>query len=299
MKVLVIGAGGQLGWELMQQAPRMGLQALGLDLPGFDLTDPGAAGRTLAETRPEFVINASAYTAVDKAESDAAAAFAVNAEGPAYLASACRAARVPLVHVSTDYVFDGSKKGAYQETDPVAPLGVYGRGKAQGEAEVRNRLEEHLIVRTAWFYGVHGHNFVKTMLRLGREREVLGVVDDQVGSPTYAADLAEALLTLTARFAEKGRLPWGVYHFCGEGRASWHDFAKAIFRIAADYEELKVKKVNPLTTAEYPTPARRPANSVLDCSKFKENFNWIIPRWEESLTRMLTALYGPEKKITS
>ena len=295
MKVMVIGSGGQLGWELMRQAEGSEMQAMGLDLPEFDLTSRTAVEQAMAAAQPDIVINAAAYTAVDKAESDQETAFAVNRDGPALLASSCRAAGVPLIHISTDYVFDGSKKSPYQESDPVSPLGVYGRSKAQGEREVQDRLEQHLIFRTAWFYGVHGANFVKTMLRLGRERESLGVVNDQTGGPTYAADLAKALLIAVERYGEQGDLPWGLYHFCGAGQATWYKFALKIFKISASYEKLQIKELKPLSTSEYPTPAQRPANSLLDCGKFTRSFHLNIPPWEQSLTTMLSSLYDRNK----
>ncbi|MGB6383068.1 MAG: dTDP-4-dehydrorhamnose reductase, partial [Syntrophobacteria bacterium] len=206
---------------------------------------------------------------------------------PAYLASACGKAGIPLVHISTDYVFDGQKQGAYLETDPVSPLSVYGKSKAAGEVEVREHLKEHLILRTGWLYGVHGHNFVKTMLRLGREREKVQVVTDQYGCPTYAADLAETILRIAAKLLDGRQVHWGTYHYCGKGVTSWHGFAEAIFNLARKYVPLKVKQTEAITTAEYPTAAKRPANSVLDCSLFRSHFGFAPKPWNESLARML------------
>jgi dTDP-4-dehydrorhamnose reductase len=228
---------------------------------------------------------------VEKAESEPAMAFAVNREGPANLADRCRDRRIPLIHVSTDYVFDGTKQGPYVEEDPIAPLGVYGISKAAGEAEVRQRLPEHLIVRTAWLLGIHGHNFVKTILRLGRDRETLKVVSDQRGCPTFAADLADAILEM-ARQAEIGKLvPWGTYHYCGRGETTWHAFAEAIFEIARQHEMFAVKQVMPISTAEYSTQVRRPANSVLDCSKVEKLFGIRTRPWREGLAEMIKQLY--------
>ena len=242
------------------------------------------------------MINAAAYTAVDRAESEPAQAYAVNRDGSANLADFCEQAATPLIYVSTDYVFDGSKAGPYTDDDPVAPLGVYGQSKEAGETEVRRRIQEHLIIRTAWLYGVHGHNFVKTMLRFGKERKTMRVVDDQTGCPTAAADLADAILLITDRIPSMKKIPWGTYHYCGGGSTTWHGFAKAIFKIAEKYEALSVREVIPITSDEFPTPVKRPTNSVLDCSKIERNFG-ICPRpWVESLTEMIDAVYGEPLK---
>ena len=287
----IIGSNGQLGWELVRKGKARGLKILALDYPEIDISDPASIDACFDSTKIELVINAAAYTAVDRAESEPEVAFAVNREGPAHLADRCRKRGIPLIHVSTDYVFDGTKPGAYIEEDPVAPLGVYGQSKAAGEAEVRNRLPEHVILRTAWLCGVHGHNFVKTLLKLGRERETLKVVSDQLGCPTFAADLAEAILDVVKQAEKNQSVNWGTYHYCGAGKTTWHGFATAIFEVAGQYEKFAVKNVVPISTAEYPTPVKRPANSVLDCSKIKKNFG-IQPRpWRESLAEMIDRLY--------
>jgi len=232
--------------------------------------------------------------AVDKAESEQDAAFAVNQDGPAHLAALCHERGIPLIHVSTDYVFDGTKRGLYRETDSVSPMGVYGRSKAKGERAVRERLNEHLIIRTAWLYGIHGNNFVKTMLRLGREREAVRVVADQYGCPTNAADLAEAILDIASQIHEGRDIPWGTYHYCGRGVTTWHGFADAIFSEAKKHDSLMVKTVAPITTEEYPTPAKRPANSALDCSLIAEHFGIRTRPWQESLARMIPVLLSHE-----
>jgi len=291
MKLLVIGSNGQLGWELCRQGKERSHDLIPLDLPEFDITDKSALFDTVKRSHPDLVINAAAYTAVDKAESEPDAAFAVNRDGPCYIAVACAEKGIPLVHVSTDYVFDGKKTGPYLETDPVAPIGVYGKSKAEGEAEVRRNLKEHIIIRTSWLCGVHGNNFVKTMLCLGREREELRVVDDQHGCPTFAVDLAEAILTI-ASIIEKGKnISWGTYHYCGAGSTTWYGFASKIFEIAKTHDTLKLKKVIPIATSEYPTPAKRPANSVLDCTLLERNFGISPKPWSESLARMITEYY--------
>ena len=297
MKVLVIGANGQLGWELCRRGEKQSFDIVSLDLPEFDITEPSAVKKAVSQTGISLVINAAAYTAVDKAESEQELAFAVNRDGPAYLASYCTEVGIPLIHISTDYVFDGNKNGTYFETEPISPLGVYGQSKAAGETEVKGHLKEHIILRTAWLYGINGHNFVKTMLRLGREKEVLRVVADQYGCPTYAADLAEAILEIATQIGEQRDIIWGTYHYCGKGVTSWHGFAQAIFDLAKKYNSFMVKKVVHITTAEYPTPAKRPANSVLDCSLTTKHFG-ISPRpWQESLADMLNRYYQQDKHI--
>ena len=292
MTLLVMGAKGQLGREICLQGGAHGLDVLGFDLPDLDITDPAAVEKTMAGTKPSLVVNAAAYTAVDRAESEPDSAFAVNRDGPANLASLCSEAGIPLVHISTDYVFSGEKGGAYLESDPISPLGVYGESKAAGEEEVRRHLREHLILRTSWLYGVHGANFVKTMLRLAKNEKTLRVVSDQFGCPTFAADLAEAVLMIAARYRYGRETAWGTYHYCGEGNASWHRFAETIFSLARPYDTLRVKEVTAIKTEEYPTPARRPANSSLDCSLIHDRFG-ISPRpWRDSLSDMIARMFS-------
>ncbi len=290
--IAVIGCNGQLGWELVRQGEARGLKILALDYPEIDISDFASIDACFDSTKIDLVINAAAYTAVDRAESEPQAAFAVNRDGPGYLAERCRKRGIPLIHVSTDYVFDGTKQGAYVEEDPVAPLGVYGESKAAGEVDVRNRLPEHIIVRTAWLCGLHGHNFVKTMLRVGREKDTLKVVSDQCGCPTFATDLAEAVLEMATQAETRRPVPWGTYHYCGEGETTWHAFAEAVFEIAGQYERFAVRQVVAIPTSEYPTPVRRPANSVLDCSKIKERFGIRQRPWRESLAEMIEQLYN-------
>jgi dTDP-4-dehydrorhamnose reductase len=287
MRILLTGANGQVGRELSNSGGQRGIEVLALNRSDLDITDPVSVSREVNRSGVSLVINAAGYTAVDEAESEPELAFAVNRDGPAYLASACEKVGIPLVHISTDYVFDGQKQGDYLETDPVSPLSVYGKSKAAGEVEVRKRMREYLILRTGWVYGVYGHNFVKTMLRLGREKEVVQVVDDQYGCPTYAADLAETILRIAAQLQEGRQIIWGTYHYCGKGVTSWHGFAEAIFNLARKYVPLKVKQTEAVTTAEYPTAAKRPANSVLDCSLFRNHFGFAPKPWNESLARML------------
>jgi dTDP-4-dehydrorhamnose reductase len=290
MRVLVIGANGQLGWELCRRGGEQGFDIVALDLPEFDITDLSGVKKGLNKAGASLVINAAAYTAVDQAESEPELAFAVNRDGPAYVASSCAEVGIPLIHISTDYVFDGTKKGPYSETDPVSPLGLYGKSKAAGETEVREHLPEHIILRTAWLYGARGNNFVKTMLRLGKDKEVLRVVADQYGCPTYAADLAEAIWSIAAQIDEGFDVMWGTYHYCGRGVTTWHGFAEKIFDLAKQHDTFMVRKVVPVTTAEYPTAAKRPKNSVLNCSLITKHFG-ISPRsWRTSLSHMINLM---------
>ena len=290
--IAIIGSKGQLGWELVRRAEHRRYKALALDLPEIDIVQPASIKDNLSSKNLSLVINAAAYTAVDQAESEPALACAVNRDGSANLADFCEQAGLPLIHISTDYVFDGSKAGSYCEGDPVAPLGVYGQSKEAGESEVRRRIQEHLIIRTAWLYGVHGHNFVKTMLRFGKEKESMRVVDDQTGCPTFAADLANAILLMTDPILSGKETPWGTYHYCGGGSTTWCGFAKAIFEIAKKYDVFSVREVIPITTAEYPTPVKRPTNSVLDCSKMESNFGICQRPWIQSLTDMIDEVYA-------
>ena len=291
--ILLTGAGGQVAWEIEQRATGAGLDVRALSRTELDITDSKAVHSTVAAVAPRVVINAAAYTAVDKAEGDKDRAFDVNRDGPGHLAAVCAAREITLIHLSTDYVFDGESKHPYVEEDFTAPLGIYGESKLAGEAAVRAFLDRHIILRTAWVYGVHGNNFVKTMLRLGRERDVLRVVNDQRGSPTFAGDIADALLMIARRVISEA-LPeeaYGTFHYTGGGAVTWHGFAEQIFDLAAQNIGRR-PKVEAITTAEYPTPAKRPANSVLDCGKIGRTYGIMQRPWEESLKEMLAKTLG-------
>lgn len=288
-RILVTGADGQLGSELMRRAARFDVTATGLTIADLDITDARAVQQQVARSGATVVVNAAAYTAVDKAESEPALAYAVNRDGTAHLAAACAAAKIPFIHVSTDYVFDGTKDTPYTEDDPVHPMSVYGASKEAGERALREIWPHHVILRTAWVYSAFGHNFVKTMLRLARERDSLKVVADQQGSPTAAGDLAEAILHIVQRIGAGRDIPWGTYHYCGAGSTTWHGFAEAIVQFAAPVLGRSIPVI-PITTAEYPTPARRPTNSILDCTRIRQQFD-IRPRpWRESLKEVVTEL---------
>ena len=290
MRIVVTGAQGQVGWELTRRALVLGHEVLAWDVAELDITDADAVDRALAASGAEVVINAAAYTAVDRAEQEPDLAFAVNRDGPAHLAAACARLNLPLLHISTDYVYDGGKTDPYVEEDPTTPLGVYGASKLAGDEAVQQRLSRSLILRVSWVFGVHGHNFVKTILRLAREREELRIVADQYGCPTFAGDIADTLLELVGRVAEiDARNAWGIYHYCGTPATTWHGFARAIVELAGAREPLRVQTVTPITTADYPLPAARPINSVLDCTRLQKNFNTDLRPWRQGLISLLDA----------
>jgi dTDP-4-dehydrorhamnose reductase len=284
--VLVVGHAGQLGFELMRAKWPVGLELAGVDQAELDITDAAAVARAIDDQRPRLIVNAAAYTAVDRAEDEAEPAMSINRDGVANLARA----RVPMIHVSTDYVFDGEKFEPYLEDDPTGPLGVYGRTKLEGEQIVRTLLAEHVIVRTAWVFGAHGHNFVKTMLRLGAERDVVRVVNDQRGSPTPAAAIAGAIVTIAESMLER-RAHYGTFHFAGVPPVSWYGFARAIF----DQQEARgarVPELVPITTAEYPTRARRGKHTGLDSSAIGAAYGISPPDWQTGLMAVLDELGG-------
>jgi dTDP-4-dehydrorhamnose reductase len=276
----------------MRLAAGYKIEAVGVDREELDITDAGAVNACMDEMQPQAVINAAAYTAVDLAESEPEQAMAINRDGPANLASACARYKIPLLHISTDYIFDGSKPGAYSEDDAAHPLGVYGATKQAGDDAVRDRCDQHLILRTSWVFSVHGNNFVKTMLRLGCERDELAVVADQHGCPTAAREIAATLYATLVANKEAGQAAhWGSYHFCQPEPTSWHGFATAIFAEArVQGVGLKVGAVRPITTEEYPTAAQRPRNSILDCSRIESDFDLRIRPWRESLAEVINEL---------
>jgi dTDP-4-dehydrorhamnose reductase len=292
MKILVTGAKGQLGWELMQRGAAKPFTMAGIDLPEVDLCEDAQVAQTFQALRPDLVINAAAYTNVDGAEKDQRLCHRVNEAVPRRLARACRQAGIPLIHLSTDFVFHAPRTTPWKESDPVSPRGVYAESKAAGEAAVQAELENHLIVRTAWLYGIRGRNFVKTMLTLARDREEIGVVADQEGCPTFAGDLAETLLVMAARLGSGAELAWGTYHYCGGGSTTWHGLAEAVIDLARRRKRLafKLERLKALTTAEYPTPAVRPAYSVLDCSKIKKALEIDIAAWQTTLEEVIDPL---------
>ena len=290
MNILVTGSRGQLGSELREISTRTDKQRFFFcDLPDLDITSPARVASFCHDHAIEVIINCAAYTAVDKAESDVEAAFRVNRDGAAVLAACARERNALLVHISTDYVFDGRSSTPYRETDPATPLGVYGVSKWEGEEQIRRIAPSHWIIRTSWLYSIYGNNFVKTMLRLGAERSELSVVADQIGTPTWAADLAETIVSIVDRY-ETGALSSATWHYSNEGVASWYDFAEAIMELA----ELPCKVVA-VESSQYPQIAPRPQYSVLSKSAIKKECGLEIPHWRVSLAAMLEKLQQEAK----
>lgn len=297
MKILLFGKNGQVGWELQRSLAPLGeLVALDRHNPELcgDLADMQGIGDTVRRVRPDVIVNAAAYTAVDKAESDVAAAHAVNAEAAGALAEAATAAGAWLVHYSTDYVFDGSGSAPWKEDDPTGPLGVYGRTKLEGERRIAAACPKHLVLRTSWVYAARGGNFAKTMLRLARERDRLTVVDDQFGAPTGADLLADVTAHLVrAAVASDSSDPGGTYHLAAAGQTSWHAYARFVLDFASDAGlALKATSaaVDPVPTTAFPTPAVRPRNSRLNTAKLRERFGLTLPEWQQGVARMLTEI---------
>jgi dTDP-4-dehydrorhamnose reductase len=288
VRILVFGAGGQIGREVCRGAWPSRYAVLPLDRRAVDITKSAAVDAIVRRETPDLVINLAAYTAVDRAESEPEAAWSVNCSGAAHIAAACDKSATPLIHLSTDYVFDGRKSGPYREEDAAGPLGVYGRSKEAGERAVRAALSDHLILRISWVFGAFGVNFVKTMLRLAAERPLLRVVADQRGCPTAAPDIAAALIVIAKRI-ESSEASWGTYHFAGDEAVSWHGFAEAIFDLAAPRLAAR-PRIEAITTDRYPTPARRPMNSVLDCGKIGKGFGISPPRWRTALVDVIREL---------
>lgn len=292
MKLLVTGAGGQVGRALVRAAAARGVETVALGRPDLDITQRGAVEAALRAYAPDVLVNAAAYTAVDRAEAEPEAAFAVNRDGPETLARACAQAAVPLLHLSTDYVFDGRKGAPYTPDDAPAPLSVYGSSKWAGEEAVRAHAPRHLIVRTAWVFSGEGHNFVRTILRLARERKTLRVVADQAGHPTPADALAERLLVL-AQHAARGEAPWGTYHLAGTPLTTWHALAEAVVDEARRYGPLAARHVEPIGTEEYPAQAQRPAQVEMNQRTTEIAFGVTAPDWREGVRRAVAQAMAP------
>jgi dTDP-4-dehydrorhamnose reductase len=285
--ILIIGKIGQVGWELRRTVAPLG-RLVSVDYPEIDLTDGASARKWVRETKPAVIINAAAYTAVDKAEKEEERARLINGVAPGILAEEAKRAGALLIHYSTDYIFDGTKNTPYVEDDPPNPLGAYGRTKLAGDEAVRQVDGNHLIFRLCWVYGARGQNFMLTMMRLAREREKLRVVSDQVGCPSWSRMIAETTalaLKQVLSSGEPGRFK-GVYHLAACGQTTWHGFADAIVNLMPA-EGKKCSEVEAISTAEYPLPARRPAYSVLSCEKLQRTFGLQLPAWDESLKQVL------------
>ncbi len=300
MRVAVVGNRGMLARDLTLLLDKTGISHWGADLPEFDITQPDTVRRQVKESEATAVINCAAYTAVDKAESQPEVAFAVNRDGVRNLAMVCRDLDIPLIHVSTDYVFDGKLRRPYREDDLPCPLGVYGGSKWAGEKELGSIHGKHIIVRTAWLFGAMGNSFVKTILRLARERDELRVVNDQFGCPTWSGDLAEVLIKIVRAAVTSGNTHelWGTYHYCGLGETTWCGFASEILEQAKGLTQLRAGTVTPITTAEFPTPAGRPPWSVLDCEKIGRRFGILQKSWREGLSVVIRALVDEQEKVS-
>ncbi len=295
MRLAVTGKNGQVVSALLALASAE-LEILALGRPELDLAQPETVLKALREVKPDAVLSAAAYTAVDKAESEPDIAFAVNRDGARAVAQAASDLGIPLIHLSTDYVFDGAKDTAYVESDPTGPTSVYGRSKLEGERAVSEATDNYVVLRTAWVYSEYGNNFVKTMLRLSENRDEINVVADQFGCPTSANDIAAAVVTIARKLVEDSSAPLrGVFHLSGTGETNWANFAKQIFAFSAETGGKSIV-VNDITTAQYPTPARRPANSRLDCSKLEEVYGIKLPSWQTSTRAVVTALAQSKKE---
>lgn len=294
-KILLTGKNGQVGWELQRSLATFG-EVVAVDAEEMNLADPDAIRRTVREVRPNIIINPAAYTAVDKAESDPELAMAVNGSAAGIFAEEAQRLGAMLVHYSTDYVFDGDKVSPYTENDVPNPQSVYGKTKFAGEQAIRASGCKHLIFRTSWVYGVHGANFIKTILRLAKERDELRIVADQFGAPTWARDLARA--TAAALGCWKNNA-WdqnlsGLYHLTAAGRTNWHQYAEEIVRLARKYDSTlatKPLKISAIATHEYPVPAKRPVNSVLANDRIRDTFGIVLPAWQDSVAECVRELY--------
>lgn len=287
MKILLIGKNGQVGSCLVEQLSiTSGVTLLALDRMQLDITDATQVNKVVTEFNPKVIINAAAYTAVDKAEQESELAHDINRNGPHNLAVAANQINAIIIHISTDYVFAGDSFDPYVESDNTNPQGEYGRSKLAGEYAVEKACSRHIILRTAWIFGEHGNNFVKTMISLAKTRDILGVVDDQFGGPTYAGDIAKAIVAISKQIND-GKQAYGIYHYSGFPYVSWHTFAEKIFDIALEQGVVeKLIQVNPITTKDYPTPAKRPANSRLNCTKINSVFGIEQSRWQVALIRI-------------
>jgi len=290
MRILVTGANGQVGHEFKAIAQDSKHTFECLDRSQLDITNEAQINECLNRFMPDLVINCAAYTAVDKAENDVDMAYAINAHGAGHLANECKAIDAAMIHISTDYVFAGDTLSPYKENDPTEPTGIYGASKLAGEKAVAKKLNKHIILRTAWVFGAHGNNFVKTMLRLGAERDQLGVVHDQLGAPTSAKGIAECCMAIAEVIDNRDPddVHWGTYHFCGAPYSNWFEFAEHIFSAAVTLGLLdKAPKLNSISSDQFPTPAKRPSNSRLKCAKLMSHFEIAPDDWSNQLNEVL------------
>ncbi len=290
-KMLVTGARGQVGWELQRTLAPLG-EIVALDRFGMDLCDPDSVRRAVRDAKPDLIVNAAAYTAVDRAESERELAYAINAVAPGLMAEEAKRIDAALIHYSTDYVFDGEKTGPYLESDAAHPINVYGASKLAGEQAIQRVGGRHLVLRTSWVYGARGKNFLLTIVQLAKERDQLAVVDDQIGAPTWSRVIALATALIAARWRASG-LSSGICNLTAAGQTSWHGFARATLALLADDERrLHPSQLAAIPAAQYPTAARRPRNSVLSHARLERDFKLTMPGWERSLKRCIDDLYA-------
>ena len=304
MKILLIGATGQVGWDLQRtlmtcgEVIPAGRKASNVDLR-MDLAQPDTIRHTIREVKPDLIVNSAAYTAVDKAESEPELAMAINGIAPGAIAAQAKQIGAGMIHYSTDYVFDGTSQTAYTEEDEPHPQNIYGKTKLAGEQAIQAVGIPHLILRTSWVYGLRGKNFMLTMLRLAQEREELRVVDDQIGTPNWSRIIAEATTKILKYFSPNSSdlfaTKSGIYHLSASGHTSWYGFAKAIFALSSESTEIKLKKLQAISSSEYPTAAKRPTNSQLNAQKLSDVFGLTLPAWEESLE----LIFESRKKLNS
>ncbi len=295
MKLFVVGKTGQLARALAECNGHSGLNIVAFGRPDVDVTSPETVANVIQREAPDVVVNAAAYTAVDQAESEPEKAYAINATGAGHVADVCSRLKCPLIHISTDYVFDGEKTEPYLENDRALPQSAYGNSKAAGEELVASVCRRHVILRTSWVYSPFGKNFVKTILRLAAQQSDLKVVEDQVGNPTYAPHLAEAICAIAERIvSDPNTVTWGIYHATGSGDASWYDVAHAVLATARELNGATAA-VHPIPTSDFPTPAKRPTNSRLSCDKLAQNFGVRLPDWKRGVHECVTRLVTEKK----
>lgn len=297
MTILITGARGQIGSEIVLQLQQQNLPHIALDHLALDIADNEATQNIITYHKPSIVINAAAFTAVDRAENEQEKAYAVNYEGAANLASTCAKLNIPLIHLSTDYIFNGEKNSAYIETDMADPLNIYGLSKWRGEEAIRQRLDQHIILRVSWVFGINGHNFVKTMLKLLQERDEIRVVADQKGCPTYASDIAKNIIEIIKNNIITDDSPikftdWGTYHYCSMPATSWYEFAETIYQEAKELLLIKPDtNIIPIASKDYAIVAKRPLNSVLSCQKIFNTFGIVQPEWKIRLKDNIRSLF--------
>lgn len=295
MKILITGAKGQVGTELVAQAIKRGHDVQGFGSKDLDISNAEQVNNTVQQITPDVIINAAAYTAVDKAETEQEMAYAVNSQGSENLAKVCKQYDIPLLHISTDYVYDGEKQTPYIETDTPIPTGVYGASKLEGDQKIEQLWHKHIILRVSWVFGEHGNNFVKTMLRLAEQRDELSIVNDQFGAPTSAQAISSRLLDILedSQFNQPS-CPWGTYNLQSDPGVTWYDFAQEIFTQAQQSGLInKTMKLNPIPSSQFPTPVKRPANSKLDGKKLQQYFGLLPVDWKADLKVMLESINTP------